>query len=252
MLLSPAARRCYSWPAAAPEELQCLKSGHVGTVPGVLPRPLFNGSRHVSSASSCRHHNGCRCRRSSSRIAALPPTPPSADSPDLQQVWRLVQHVWQDLLDAAGSQPPSDASAALALQRTGALAQQTLLMLYLLRSSCNAAQMLAVAAPAADVQQQADLATSAALQSPMAMAGGARHTSSSSTGSSKSSKGGAVRPPGATAQAVAGQPESDGSGGGSGGSGKVTKARRPDIGTLWGLLVLGLAYVHHSTTGGHC
>ena len=26
-------------------------------------------------------------------------------------------------------------------------------------------------------------------------------------------------------------------------------AETPDIGTLWGLLILGLAYVHHSTTG---
>ena len=24
---------------------------------------------------------------------------------------------------------------------------------------------------------------------------------------------------------------------------------KPDLGTLWGLLVLGLAYVHHSTSG---
>lgn len=24
---------------------------------------------------------------------------------------------------------------------------------------------------------------------------------------------------------------------------------KPDLGTFWGLLVLGLAYVHHSTTG---
>lgn len=33
----------------------------------------------------------------------------------------------------------------------------------------------------------------------------------------------------------------------------ITKALKdaetPDIGTFWGLLILGLAYVHHSTTG---
>lgn len=26
-------------------------------------------------------------------------------------------------------------------------------------------------------------------------------------------------------------------------------AETPDLGTFWGLLILGLAYVHHSTTG---
>ena len=41
-----------------------------------------------------------------------------------------------------------------------------------------------------------------------------------------------------------------GSGGGGGGGGKkAAKIKAPDIGTLWGLLILGVAYVHHSTTG---
>ena len=29
----------------------------------------------------------------------------------------------------------------------------------------------------------------------------------------------------------------------------VEAGGRPDLGTFWGLLILGLAYVHHSTTG---
>lgn len=46
---------------------------------------------------------------------------------------------------------------------------------------------------------------------------------------------------------------STGGGGGSSGTGsgpkKTMKLKAPDIGTLWGLLILGIAYVHHSTTG---
>ncbi len=40
-----------------------------------------------------------------------------------------------------------------------------------------------------------------------------------------------------------------GAGGGGGGGKKAAKTKAPDIGTLWGLLILGVAYVHHSTTG---
>src|SRR6476469_3628493 len=138
LMLSAASTGCIL-PAAAPEELWSTKRGHVGTVPRFQLRPHFTGSRPVQSASSNTFYDGCRGRRGFLCVTALPTTSPSADSADVQQVWHLVQRVWQDLLDVTGSQAPSDASAALALQHTGAIAQQTLLMLYLLHFSCSAA-----------------------------------------------------------------------------------------------------------------
>lgn len=247
MLLSTAASTGCTPPAAAPQKAHSTSSCHIGMVAGIKGTLQSIGNRPLPVASSCRYHNGVSCRRRPFRVTALPPGPPSADAADLQQVWHLAQRVWQDLQDAASSQPLSDAPAALALQRTASSAQQTLLMLYLLRSSCTAAQMSALATSAADSQRLPDLAASPAQQQETALAARAQGTSGGTAGDSKGSKGGAVRPPGATAQALAGQAQSDGSGGGS--SSKVAKARRPDIGTLWGLLVLGLAYVHHSTTG---
>jgi hypothetical protein len=250
MLLSTAASTGCTPPAAAPQKAHSTSSCHIGMVAGIKGTLQSIGNRPLPVATSCRNHNGVSCRRRSVRVTALPAGPPLADAADLQQVWHLAQRVWQDLQDAAASQPLSDVPAALALQHTALSAQQTLLMLYLLRSSCTAAQMSALATSAADSQRLPDLAASAAQaaqQRQTALAARAQGTSGGTAGSSKGSKGGAVRPPGATAQALAGQAQSDSSGGG--GSGKVTKARRPDIGTLWGLLVLGLAYVHHSTTG---
>lgn len=169
-------------------------------------------------------------------------------------MWPLVQQVWQVLADAATSQPPSDAAAAATWRNTGNAAWRTLLTLHLLRSGCNAAQLSAStsvsAASVPAVQQQSGVSEAGALQPQATLAVAAKDPGGSGSGSSGSSggRGSAVQPPSATAQLAAGQSGPSG-GGGGGGSGKAAKARRPDIGTLWGLLVLGLAYVHHSTTG---
>lgn len=69
-----------------------------------------------------------------------------------------------------------------------------------------------------------------------------------SSSSSSSSDGESVNTTNATS--TASSSNSSGGTGGSNGSGlkKVLKLKAPDIGTLWGLLILGIAYVHHSTT----
>lgn len=254
MLLSRAATSGFICRAAALHESRSADSVHSRAAAGVFRRPAAPCSQDLHGSGSRTICWRPRGRRSLPRVTALPAEPPSTDTANLQQVWPLLQQMWQALLDSAGSQPPSDIAAASALQQTGASAQQTLLMLHLLRSGCNAAQLSAsasaMAAPAAvGIQQQSDQAAAAAPQPQTALAVAAKGSSGSSgSGGGGGSRGGSVQPPCATAQLAAGQTGPGGSGGG-GSSGKVAKARRPDIGTLWGLLVLGLAYVHHSTTG---
>lgn len=220
-----------------------------------IARPAHPCSRTAQEAGLWRSQRNARHRRPAQPLAALPPDLPSSGTANPQQVWPVVQQVWQALANAATSQPPSDADAAAALQNTGNSAWRTLLTLHLLRSGCNAAQLSASASASVPVvPQQSGVSAAAALQPQVTLAvaakdpGGSGSGSGSSGSSGTGGRGSAVQPPSATAQLAAGQ-SGPGGGGGGGGSGKAAKARRPDIGTLWGLLVLGLAYVHHSTTG---
>ncbi len=223
------------------------------------PAPAWGNFAPISSGGSPFGRPACssassrpaRRRQPSVVTVALPPAQPSRDSMDPELVAPMVQQLWQSVLDAGGGQPAGDA-AADTLNSFGASARRMLLALHLLRCGCNSAQ-LAASTSAADAtsaalapaqrQPEPQPALSVAAKDP----GGGSSPGSAASNGRGGGRGAAVQTAGAAAEIAAGQAEPEPKGGG--GDGRAAKARQPDIGTLWGLLVLGLAYVHHSTTG---
>lgn len=229
-----------------------------GVSAAARPAPVWGNLARISSGGSPFGRPACssassrpaRRRQPSVVTDALPPAQPSRDSMDPELVAPMVQQLWQSVLDAGGGQPAGDA-AADTLNSFGASARRMLLALHLLRCGCNSAQ-LAASTSAADAtsaalapaqrQPEPQPALSVAAKDP---GGGASPGSAASNG--RGGRSAAVQTAGAAAELAAGQAEPGPKGGG--GNGRADKGRQPDIGTLWGLLVLGLAYVHHSTTG---
>eukprot|EP00208_Stichococcus_sp_RCC1054_P001861 CAMPEP_0206137946 /NCGR_PEP_ID=MMETSP1473-20131121/2956_1 /ASSEMBLY_ACC=CAM_ASM_001109 /TAXON_ID=1461547 /ORGANISM="Stichococcus sp, Strain RCC1054" /LENGTH=682 /DNA_ID=CAMNT_0053531227 /DNA_START=245 /DNA_END=2294 /DNA_ORIENTATION=- len=186
------------------------------------------------------------------------PTAPSAGNadavPEAIAVWPTVLGAWQTLADPGSH--PSFEQLDLKPEVLRSL-RDLFLVCTLLKSASPAAQTFAlqlalvqsaVSGPSAPLESELLLPTALAVsrpadpssQQPAAPLGTARLSSSSRSGPA---------PPAGAADASSVATTSTGSGGGGGGSNKAAKFKAPDIGTLWGLLILGVAYVHHSTTG---
>ena len=190
-------------------------------------------------------------RRGAAAVRAVLPDQSPIESADPSVVWQVLQQVWQSLTDAASRGPPSDDGISAALHSTGTSACRTLLALHLLRSGASTAQLVSSlqgsgatgsgsgnGSGGTSSSAQAGRSNLAGMQRRARTRAGASARDPGSAPSTGGGRASSVQPPAAAAQMGAGQGSTASSGGGGGG--KAAKARRPDIGTLWGLLVLGL------------